>query len=46
MMAFDKDTGTWTIATVVVVIPALSAGWFLVRRRVAAVAAQRAAPTG
>jgi L-asparagine permease len=43
MMAFDKETGTWTIATVVVVIPALSAGWFLVRNRVAAVASERAA---
>ena len=43
MMAFDKETGTWTIATVVVVIPLLTAGWFLVRNRVAAVAAQRAA---
>jgi L-asparagine permease len=45
MMAFDKETGTWTIATVVVVVPALSAGWFLVRNRVAAVASQRAAHT-
>lgn len=46
MMAFDKQTGTWTIATVVVVIPALSAGWLLVRNRVAAIASQRAAQTG
>lgn len=45
LMAFDKQTGTWTVAAVVVIIPALSAGWFLVRHRVAAVASQRAAPT-
>lgn len=45
LMAFDKQTGTWTVAAVVVIIPALSAGWFLVRHRVAAVASQRAALT-
>lgn len=46
MMAFDKETGVWTIATVVFVVPALSAGWFLVRNRVAAVASQGATKTG
>lgn len=46
MMAFDKDTGTWTIAAVVVIVPTLSAGWFLVRNRVAALASQRADQTG
>ncbi|MEB4211709.1 amino acid permease [Mycobacterium sp. 94-17] len=46
MMAFDKETGIWTISAVVVVVPALSAGWFLVRNRVAAVASRGAAATG
>lgn len=46
MMAFDKQTGAWTIGTVVVVVPALGAGWFLVRNRVAALASQRADRTG
>lgn len=46
MMAFDKQTGTWTIATVVVMVPALSAGWFLVRNRVSAVASEGAADIG
>lgn len=46
MMACDKETGAWTIGAVVVVPPVLSAGWFLVRGRVAAVASQRAARAG
>lgn len=46
MMAFDKQTGAWTIGTVVVVIPALGAGWFLVRNRVAALASLRADQNG
>lgn len=46
MMAFDQETGAWTVAALVVITPALTAGWFLVRKRVAAVASQRDTRTG
>lgn len=46
LMMFDKQTGTWTIAALVFVTPALVAGWFLVRRRVAAVASGLTAEAG
>ena len=34
LMAFDEPIGTWTIASLVVIVPALFGGWFLVRKRV------------
>lgn len=40
-MASDKPIGTWTVATLIIVIPALTAGWYLVRKRVMAVARER-----
>lgn len=46
LMMFDSQTGTWTAAALVVITPALIAGWFLVRKRVAAVAAELAADAG
>jgi L-asparagine permease len=34
LMGFDEPIGTWTVASLVVIIPALFGGWFLVRKRV------------
>lgn len=46
LMAFNYPIGTWTVASLVVIIPALIGGWFLVRGRVAAIAAERLGHTG
>ena len=46
LMAFNRPIGTWTVASLVVVIPALALGWFAVRKRVQAVAAERIGYTG
>ena len=46
LMAFDEPTGTWTIASLVVVIPALIGGWFAVRGRVLAIARERVGHPG
>jgi L-asparagine permease len=46
LMAFDAPIGTWTVATLVVLIPALIGGWYLVRKRVMAVANERIGYTG
>jgi L-asparagine permease len=46
LMAFDAPIGTWTIGTLVVVIPALIGGWYLVRGRVTAAAHERIGYTG
>jgi L-asparagine permease len=46
LMAFDPPIGTWTVATLVVIIPALIVGWFAVRGRVLAVAREREGFTG
>ncbi|WP_037143607.1 amino acid permease [Rhodococcoides fascians] len=46
LMAFDAPIGSWTIATLVVIIPALIGGWFLVRTKVLAVAEERLGYTG
>ncbi|KLO26440.1 amino acid permease [Mycobacterium haemophilum] len=46
LMAFDKPIGTWTVASLVVIVPALIAGWYLVRQRVMAVARERMGYTG
>jgi L-asparagine permease len=35
LMAFDRPIGTYTVASLVVIGPALFGGWFLVRNRVA-----------
>jgi L-asparagine permease len=35
LMAFDRPIGTYTVASLVVIVPALFGGWFLVRNRVA-----------
>ncbi|MGZ4725635.1 MAG: amino acid permease [Ilumatobacteraceae bacterium] len=46
LMAFDPPIGTWTVATLVVIIPALAIGWFAVRSRVLEVAREREGFTG
>lgn len=46
LMAFDYPTGTWTFATLIVIVPALIIGWFVVRKRVAQVAQEREGYTG
>ena len=46
LMAFDHPIGTWTVATLIVIIPALVVGWYAVRARVLAVAQERIGFTG
>ncbi|NMH96743.1 amino acid permease [Pseudonocardia acidicola] len=41
LMAFDYPVGTFTVGSLVVVVPALVAGWFAVRGRVRSIAAER-----
>jgi L-asparagine permease len=45
LMAFNYPVGTITIGGLVVLIPALIGGWYLVRDRVAEVAAERVGDT-
>ncbi|MCQ1957843.1 amino acid permease [Arthrobacter sp. zg-Y826] len=46
LMAFDSPVGTWTIASLVVIIPALMLGWRLCRDRVLELAAVRDGDAG
>jgi L-asparagine permease len=46
LMGMDHPIGSWTVATLAVIIPALVAGWFAVRGRVMAAAAERDGHTG
>jgi L-asparagine permease len=46
LMALDRPIGSWTVTTLVVIVPALIGGWFLVRDRVLAVARERLGYTG
>lgn len=46
LIAFDYPTGTFTMATLVLIVPALVIGWRAVRERVLAVAEERAGYTG
>lgn len=46
LMAFNRPIGTWTVASLVIVIPALIGGWFLVRARVLEIARDRVGNTG
>lgn len=43
MMAFDNPVGTWTIASLAIIIPLLVIGWFLCRDRINEIAAARLA---
>ncbi|WP_433199876.1 amino acid permease [Nocardia sp. CA-107356] len=42
----DYPVGTWTVASLVVIIPALIIGWYAARKRVLAIAAMRGGYTG
>jgi L-asparagine permease len=42
----DYPVGTWTVASLAVLIPALIIGWFAARKRVLAIARMRAGYTG
>lgn len=46
LMAFNYPIGTWTVGSLLVVIPALAGGWLLVRNRVYELAAVRDGFTG
>ena len=46
LMALDHPIGSWTVATLVVIVPALIGGWYLVRERVLSVARERIGHTG
>lgn len=42
-MALDYPVGSWTIGSLIIIVPALIIGWFLARDRIAAIAAETAA---
>ena len=46
LMAFDKPVGTWTVASIVVIVPALMIGWYASRGRIKEIAAGRDGFTG
>jgi L-asparagine permease len=46
LMAFDAPIGSWTVGTLVILIPMLIGGWYLVRGRVLALAHERIGYTG
>jgi L-asparagine permease len=41
LMAFDSPVGTWTVASIIVIVPALMIGWYASRGRIADIAAAR-----
>ncbi len=46
LMAFDYPVGTWTVASLAVIVPLLIGGWYLVRDRVQRLADERIGYTG
>jgi L-asparagine permease len=42
LMAFDYPVGTMTIASLLIIIPVLIMGWYLMRDRIHRLAAERA----
>jgi L-asparagine permease len=46
LMAFDTPVGTWTVASIAIIVPLLVAGWYLSRGRIRAIAAERDGGTG
>jgi L-asparagine permease len=46
LTAFDYPVGTWTVASLVIIVPALVLGWYAARKRVLAIAQERAGYTG
>jgi L-asparagine permease len=41
LMAFDTPVGTWTVASIVIIVPMLVGGWYLSRNRILAIASER-----
>lgn len=46
LMAFNRPIGTWTVASLLVLVPLLAGGWYLVRDRVLEIAQERLGYTG
>ncbi|WP_433594162.1 amino acid permease [Nocardia sp. CA-145437] len=46
LMAFDRPVGTWTVASLVIIVPALAIGWRIASPRVLAIAKMREGYTG
>ncbi|WP_018135569.1 amino acid permease [Acaricomes phytoseiuli] len=46
MMAFDYPVGSYTVASLTLIVPLLIIGWFLCRKRIRQIAAERAGFTG
>jgi L-asparagine permease len=46
LMGFDYPVGTYTIASLVVIVPLLIVGWYLQRDRIMAIAEARLGHTG
>jgi L-asparagine permease len=46
LMAFNRPIGTWTVASLLILIPLLAGGWYLVRGRVLEIAQERIGYTG
>jgi len=46
LIGFDYPVGTYTIGSLVILIPMLVLGWFLARGRITTIAEQRAGVTG
>ena len=46
LMAFNRPIGTWTVASLLVLVPLLIGGWYLVRDRVLEIAQERLGYTG
>lgn len=46
LMAFDYPTGTFTVASLIIIIPLLVLGWFAQRKRILAIAQAREGFTG
>lgn len=46
LMAFDRPVGTWTVASLVIIVPALAIGWRIASPRVLAIARLREGYTG
>nr|WP_111765188.1 amino acid permease [Nakamurella deserti] len=46
LIGFDYPVGTYTVASLVIIVPALVLGWFACRERIAAIADERSGFTG
>ncbi|AFU05135.1 L-asparagine permease [Nocardia brasiliensis NBRC 14402] len=46
LTGFDYPVGTWTVASLVIIVPMLIVGWFVARKRVLSIAQERMGYTG